>query len=137
VAEQVSSSPWTFTGPGEVTITDLFERGDRFELFDLGLPLGLTSVPVNDGAVTCPSAGLGNDILACLADPKYSQGSFVLGGGPHSLTIEVTQNALNSSGGAAVFQVALIPEPGTLVLLSVGFLALGRLRRRHDSSHQI
>src|SRR5262245_47314216 len=32
-AEQSSAPPWTFTGPGVVTITDLFQRGDRFQLF--------------------------------------------------------------------------------------------------------
>jgi hypothetical protein len=127
VAEQTSAPPWTFTGPAIVTLTDLFERGDRFELFDNGLAVGLTSVPVNDGTTTC--AALGTDIRNCLADPTYSHGVFSLGGGAHSLTIQVTQNAVNTTGGAAVFQVA-IPEPVTFVLLGAGFLALGLLRRQ-------
>jgi hypothetical protein len=129
VAEQISAPPWTFAGPGIVTITDLFARGDRFQLFDNGVPVGVTSVPVNDGATTCPAAGIGNDIRACLADPTYSHGEFTLGGGAHSLTIQVTQNVVGTSGGAAVFQLAT-PEPGTLVLLGAGLLALGLLRRQ-------
>ena len=128
VAEQTSAPPWTFAGPAVVTITDLFGRGDRLELFDNGAPVGLTSVPVNDGAVTCPSPGLGNDILACLADPTYSHGVFTLGGGAHSLTIEVTQNALGTTAGVAVFQV--VPEPSAFApLLGIGLFGLAALRR--------
>src|SRR4051812_35555087 len=57
VAEMVTNPPWTFDGPATVTITDLFSRGDQFELFDNGVAVGPTSVPIDDGAGTC-----GNDI---------------------------------------------------------------------------
>jgi len=133
VAEQTSSPPWTFSGPAIVTLTDLFQRGDQFALFDNNALLGDTSVPVNDGAVTCPTAGVGNDIRACLADPTYSHRVFDLGTGAHSLTIEVIQNALNSSGGAAVFQAAPVPEPNTYIpLLGLGLLGMAgvKMRRR-------
>jgi hypothetical protein len=129
VAERISAPPWTFDGPGIVTITDLFQRGDRFALFDNNVFVGNTSVPVNDGAIACPPVGISNDIRACLADPTYSHGEFSLGGGNHSLTIMVTQNAVGSSIGAAVFQVAT-PEPVTPVLLGAGLLALALLRRQ-------
>ena len=132
VAEQTSAAPWTFTGPGMVTLTDLFARGDQFELFDAGVLVGSTSVPTNDGATTCPSSGIGNDILACLADPTYSHGVFTVGAGAHSLTIEVIQNAVGTDGGAAVFQLASasVPEPGTVTLFGAGLVALGVLLRR-------
>jgi len=137
VAEQTSSPPWTFSGPAIVTLTDLFVRGDQFALFDNDVLVGDTSVPVNDGTITCPPPGVGNDIRGCLADPTYSHGVFDLGAGAHSLTIEVIQNALNNTGGAAVFQAASpVPEPNTYIpLLGLGLLGMAgvKIRRRQRS----
>src|SRR6266508_3953532 len=44
--------PWTFNlgGPGTLTVTDAFVRGDVFEAFDFGVSLGTTSaVPTDAG----------------------------------------------------------------------------------------
>jgi hypothetical protein len=134
VAEQTTSPPWTFSGPAIVTVTDLFERGDRFAIFDNAVLLGDTSVPVNDGTTTCPATGVGNDINACLANPTYSHGVFGLGTGAHSLTIEVIQNAVTTTGGAAAFQAApeAVPDPNTsILLLGLGLLGIAsQIRRR-------
>jgi hypothetical protein len=128
VAEETSSPPWTFSGPATVTSTDLFQRGDQFALFDNAALVGDTSVPVNDGATTCP--GGGNNILGCLSDPTYSHGLFTLGAGAHSLTIEDVQNASGTTGGAAVFQVSAVPEVSSVSLLGSVLVALSALRLR-------
>jgi hypothetical protein len=133
LAEQTSSPPWTFSGPAEVLITDLFQAGDRFEVFDNLSSLGVTSVVANTGVSTC-----NGDIGCALASLAYSHASFSLGAGAHSITIDIIQNATRTSGGAAVFSaVAAVPEPGTWLLLGSGLASLGLAalhRRRAVSS---
>jgi hypothetical protein len=48
----LTAPPWIFVAPlqGAVLIvTDAFDAGDRFQIFDFGISLGLTSVPVGNG----------------------------------------------------------------------------------------
>ena len=123
VAEQATSPPWTFSGPANVLLLDLFEQGDRFQIFDSGAPLGVTSV-VSGAANTC-----GDDIACAIADLGYSRGNFMVGAGAHSITIDVIWNAEGQTGGAAVFSVTTVPEPSTLVLL-VGVIAVAFALRR-------
>jgi hypothetical protein len=39
-AVAIDSPPWTFTGPATLTVTDAFNRGDQFNVFDNGNPIG-------------------------------------------------------------------------------------------------
>jgi hypothetical protein len=127
VASQVAGSPWTFSGAAVLTVTDLFLEGDQFQVFDNSVSLGDTSVPLNTGLNPCT-----NNIGCALANSDYSTGVFDVGGGDHSITIEVIQNALGSANGAAALSVdaAPTPEPGTMVLFGAGLGLLGLVRRR-------
>src|SRR5215467_4270887 len=105
----LGSPPWTISFPsqgGELTVTDAFLAGDRFQIFDFGTSIGLTSVPF--GTADC-----GDDPVVCLATPGISEGSFLLGGGNHSLTIIPT---LSGGGGAAYLRVDPVPEPSLWIL---------------------
>jgi PEP-CTERM motif len=117
VANQSLTPPWTFSGPATLTVLDLFQIGDEFEVFDNDFFLGLTQGVANTGVDAC-----GNDIGCALADAGptgYSEGVFdILGAGAHSITIEVYQNALGSGGGAAVLSASApaVPEPASVAL---------------------
>jgi hypothetical protein len=120
--------PWTFTGPATITVLDLFQRGDRFQLFDNAASLGTTSVVVNDGTNPCD-----NNIGCALADTGYSRLVVAVGAGSHSLTLNIIQNATGTTGGAAVFQASastVVPEPGTMMLMGGVLVGLGLLRSR-------
>ena len=112
-SQYAPNPPWTFTllGVGSITVTDAFNRGDSFDIYDFGVLIGSTpTVPQFD---TC-----GTNPVPCSMDPAVSHGVFSLSVGPHSITIF----ARDSGGaGAAYFRVDdTIPEPATLVLLATG-----------------
>ncbi|HZP89109.1 MAG TPA: PEP-CTERM sorting domain-containing protein [Burkholderiales bacterium] len=120
----LDAPPWTFSTatPATLQVTDVFEAGDRFEVFDLGGSLGLTSAP---GVADC-----GDDPAVCLTNAAISSGSFLLGAGVHSLTI--VPRLVNAGGGTGYLIVlAQVPEPATASLaLLVACAAAGFARRK-------
>jgi PEP-CTERM motif len=120
-----AEGPFTFTALSTVTlyVTDAFDVGDRFQVFDFGSSIGLTSVP-SGGA----GSGTGDPNIA-FTDPSYSSGTFQLNTGAHSITF--TAIASPFGGGRAYLQVLPAPEPATLTLAGLGGLALlARIRRK-------
>jgi hypothetical protein len=122
-AQFAPNPPWTFTllGAGSITVTDAFNRGDSFDVFDFGVLIGSTpTVPEFD---TC-----GSNPVPCSTDPAVSHGTFSLAVGPHSITIFVRNSGGN---GAAYFRVDdTIPEPTSLLLLASGLGGALSLVRR-------
>jgi hypothetical protein len=79
-------SPWTFTAPPEgvyFTVTDLEVDSDSFAIKDYGVLVGTT-----------PATGTSDSHDPCYWDPEgcmdsgFSHGTFFLGAGEHSITIE-------------------------------------------------
>ena len=116
----LGAPPWTFTSPvaSTLTVTDAFEAGDRFQLFDFGASIGLSSLPFG-------SADCGDDPVPCLGTAGISDGLFGLGPGAHSITLTPT---LSLGGGSAFLRVDAVPEPSTWILVGEGIAIMCLVR---------
>ena len=113
--------PWIFFAPaGLVTqfiITDAFEAGDRFQVFDFGSPIGSTSPAVPE------SAFCGSDPASCVLNPAMSRAMFdIAAGEQHSITIVPLASPFGA--GSAYLRVEVVPEPAGVALTAAGALAL-------------
>jgi hypothetical protein len=121
-------APWTFTSGAAgstLRVTDAFIAGDRFEVFDFGVSIGLTSL---FGIGDC-----GDDPVPCFADPTMSQGTFALASGAHSITFAVAEGGFGA--GYLLLEgddAPPVPEPATLLLCATGVASVLHRRRRRS-----
>lgn len=125
----VSNSPtnsdgaFTFTAasPVRLDVTDAYIDGDRFQVLDFGVFLGLTSVPTDDGSWT-------NNPDAAFADLRWSSGMFLLEAGSHSIELVTLQTATGCNDGTGYLRA--VPEPSTWAVVAVTFGGLLMMRKR-------
>ena len=123
----LTAPPWTFVAPVQgaiLIVTDAFQAGDRFQVFDFGTSIGLTSLPVGN-------ADCGDDPVPCLTVAGISKGSFNLAAGNHSITI--TPTLAPAGGGSGYLRADAVPEPVTWMMFGSGLIVLGLFRLRHVS----
>ena len=96
---------------GTLEVTDAYCQGDRFEIWDNGHKLGPTSYIINVG---CPKPSLKNPQKA-FTNGGWSAGTYTLPKGPQHISIQVIQNALQSTGGAAFYATSQPSSPGTVL----------------------
>jgi hypothetical protein len=116
--------PWTFNAAAPFTlfVTDCCTSGDRFEVFDNAVSVGITPVPSTMDTCFQPPAG-------CVGNPGMSQASFPFNAGSHSFAF--TMFAEVAPNGEAFFRLdAATPEPSTWIFFASGLAVAGFLRRR-------
>jgi hypothetical protein len=119
--------PFTFLAlsPVRLDVTDDFLKGDRFEVFDFGSSIGMTSLVASGGG-----GEVGPE--AAFNDPTYSSGSFALGPGAHSITMVAVENPFG--GGRGYLRAMPVPEPHAIALGAIALVTLlftgGRSRKR-------
>ncbi len=119
---------YTFTCPAagcSLSVTDAFNQGDQFDVFDFGAPIGSTSV-VTHPAIDIQCAPNGTDPDDCLLDADSSSGVFPLAAGAHSISFLPT--FVQADAGAAYFKVFAQPPPpsvgGTMIPIDTTALLL-------------
>ncbi|MBC7927339.1 MAG: PEP-CTERM sorting domain-containing protein [Bryobacteraceae bacterium] len=115
-SEFLDAPPWTFSVGARgafFTVTDAFLADSRFEIFNNGVSLGLTS------AFT-PGVDCLDDPQVCATTPGISSAKLTLTPGSYSITIVPTQGEL----GVGFLQVSNVPEPASVGLIAAGMAAL-------------
>ena len=99
-------------------------RGRFLDALDLGLPIGSTP-GFAFNFHTC-----GFDPVVCMQDTLISHAEFLLPAGMHSLTITVHEAQILERASS---RSRLLPEPSSVVLVSLGLGTIWRRIRKHGS----
>jgi hypothetical protein len=95
------------SSPVRLRVVDAFCRGDRFRIYDHGVPVFVTTRVPADTNRSCAASEVFNPHVAW-SDPTYSRGSLLLGAGFHKIRIQ----AIRSPFGGGVAFLKAIRKPG-------------------------
>jgi len=120
-----NAKTFTLLVPGELDVTDAYQTGDQFAVYNKFTLLGNTLfVPVTGDWAGDPDV--------TFSDPRWSHGSWLLAAGDFSINIYTITNPFDyGTGYLRVFETsAAVPEPATMLLLGSGLLGLAGYGRK-------
>ncbi len=111
------SFEFTLTQPGLLTVQDVFDPVDLFQVFDNGLFILQTSQNNSGGF------GFTSDPDVAALDPDFSRGTILLGIGDHVITGGEINHSTDGGGSAFIrVDTVSVAEPSILSLLIFGLL---------------
>jgi hypothetical protein len=118
-----SSFEFTLVSNGILEVTDAFNAGDQFSVYDsnLGLLGNTSDVPVSNAINDFPDSAF--------TDPAFSHASFLLNPGSYIISGFAVKSPYNEGGAYLRIDFAPVPLPPTVLLLGTGFLGLVGWRR--------
>ena len=128
-----SSDNYTFTLTDTLSfyVTDAYQIGDVFDVYDGAILIGSTNFVAMDASE--PISPLGDQALTQQAYDSglYSVGEFVLGAGIYDMSMITAVSPFGSGGAYVKLDTSTaIPEPGTMLLLGTGLIGLAYSRRK-------
>lgn len=110
---------FTLTSPALLKITDAFNSGDKFSVYNFGSFLGDTSDPTNGYQYHA-------DYDAAFASSVFSHAAFLLGPGTYDISGLTILSPFE--GGRAALQLSSVPLPAALPLMGMALAGLGGAR---------
>lgn len=130
---QVAHFEFDLTQNAMLTVQDIGDTTDQFEVYDNNAYLFVTSAPFGGGYTSFIKNTLDPDETAL--HPEFSQGSTLIGSGHHDITGKNIRFTSTDYGGAAYIRIDTVPEPATLLLIILGAsLMVYRQNRRNSIS---
>lgn len=91
----------------QLTVTDCYCPGDKFQIFDNGVPILTTDQCPPTVPTDC--SGLDTNAWSCMTNANFCHGQVLLNAGYHNLTFAVISSP--SGGGAGFFRIDTLCAP--------------------------
>lgn len=130
---QVAHFEFDLTQNARLTVQDVGDTTDQFEVYDNNAFILVTSTPFGGGYLSF--IGDTNSPDETVLHSEFSQGTFLLGPGHHDITGLNIRPTSTGYGGAAYIRIDTVSEPATLLLVILGATLITYRNTRKSASN--